>query len=57
MNDDVRKVTNRLIDLIEDGSLTWDIVAIACLQYMSESDVADMAQYNDLIDDESEVAE
>lgn len=51
---DVRKVTNQLIDLVDEGVLTWDMIARACLSYMSESDVADMADYNYLIDDEND---
>ena len=48
---DVRKVTNQLIDLVDDGVLDWETVAMACLSYMSENDVTDMAQYNYLIED------
>ena len=51
---DVRKVTNQLIDLVDEGLLDWETVAMACLSYMSERDVADMAQYNYLIDDEND---
>jgi hypothetical protein len=54
---DVRKVTNQLIDLAVDGVLSWQVIAIACLQYMSEDHVADMASDNYFIDDESESAE
>jgi hypothetical protein len=55
---DVRKVTNQLIDLVDDGILDWEIIARACLSYMSEDHVADMADYNYLIEeDESENAE
>lgn len=51
---DVRVVTNRLYDLVDEGLLDWEIIARACLSYMSEHDVADMAQYNYLIDDEND---
>lgn len=51
---DVRVVTNRLYDLVDQGVLTWEIIGQACLSYMSEHDVADMAQYNYLIDDETD---
>lgn len=54
---DVRKVTNQLIDLVDEGLLDWEIIARACLSYMSEDHVADMAQYNYLVDDESEIDE
>jgi hypothetical protein len=51
---DVREITNRLYDLVDDGVLTWDMIGRACLSYMSESDVADMAHYNYLIDDDND---
>jgi hypothetical protein len=51
---DVREITNRLYDLVDEGVLSWDMIARACLSYRSESDVADMAQYNYLIDDEND---
>ncbi len=54
---DVRKVTTKLIDLANDGVLDWETIAIACLSYMSEDHVADMASDNYFIDDESESAE
>ena len=47
-----RKVTNKLIELVEDGALSWEAVARAALCYMSEDDVADMARSNELIADE-----
>ena len=52
----VRKVTTKLIDLVDEGLLDWEIIAMACLSYMSEDHVADMAQYNYLIDDENDEA-
>lgn len=50
----VRKVTNQLLELVEEGVLDPQTVLEACLRYMSESDVADMARSNDLIEDEEE---
>jgi hypothetical protein len=54
---DVRKVTTQLIDLAIDGVLSWQVIAIACLQYMSEDHVADMASDNYFLDDENEAGE
>lgn len=51
---DVREITNRLYDLVDDGVLDWETIGRACLSYMSEDHVADMAQYNYLIDDEND---
>lgn len=56
MAKDVRKVTGNVISAVEDGFLSWETVAKAALAYMSEDDVADMAQSNDwaLFPDEDE---
>ena len=50
----MRKATNKLIDLAEEGTLSWETIARAALNYMSEDEVADMAQYNEFIEDEEE---
>lgn len=42
-----RKATNRILELIEEGQLDRDNVIMACLKYMSEADVADMARHNE----------
>jgi len=49
---DVREITNRLYDLVDEGVLTWDMIGKACLSYMSELDVADMAHSEELLDSE-----
>lgn len=46
-----RAVTNRLLELMEEGALDPHTVAMAALSYMSESDVADMASSNELLPD------
>ena len=50
----MRKATNKVIDLAEEGALSWETIARAALNYMSEDEVADMAQYNEFIEDEEE---
>jgi Asp-tRNA(Asn)/Glu-tRNA(Gln) amidotransferase B subunit len=45
-----RQTTNRLLDLMDQGVLSAQMVAEMCLQYMSEDDVSDMVQANDLSD-------
>ncbi len=45
-----RKITNQLLELIENGVLDPQVVLEACLSYMSEADVADMAYVNELLD-------
>lgn len=52
-----RKVTNQLYDLADQGIITWELIATACLMYMSEDDVADMAHCNELIIEEEEEEE
>jgi hypothetical protein len=51
---DVREITNRLYDLVDDGVLTWEQIARECLSYMAEYQVADMAYCGYLIDDEND---
>lgn len=44
-----RKTTNLLLDLIEEGVLDPTEVVVACLKYMSEAEVKDMAEYNGML--------
>ena len=39
-----REITNKLYDLVDAGVLTWEQIGQAALGYMSEYDVADMAE-------------
>lgn len=54
----VREITDKVYEAVENGMLTWEMVATAALAYMSEDDVADMAHINDWfandVDDASE---
>ena len=52
-----RKYTNHLIELIEEGMISKDIVILSCLKYMSEDDVRDMMEANEFIVDEEEEEE
>ena len=47
-----RRITNQILDMIDEGVLDRDAVIRACLCYMSEADVADMAHCNEFIDDD-----
>jgi hypothetical protein len=49
-----REATNKILELVEEGILDRDTVIMACLKYMSEDDVADMAHANDFFYDEDE---
>lgn len=46
-----RKVTTQLYAMVEDGTLDRDTLIRECLSYMSEADVADMAQASGLVED------
>jgi len=52
-----RKVTNQLLELIDDGILDPQTVLEACLKYMSEDDVADMAHSNEFLEEEEDDTE
>ena len=43
----VRKYTNALIELAEEGAVNWEGIARECLQRMSEDDVKEMAEEMD----------
>ena len=45
----IRHTTNIILQLVEEGVLHPDLVIQACLTYMSEAQVADMAHDNELI--------
>lgn len=49
-----RIYTNKLIEMASDGLITWESLAHACLGYMSEADVKDMAQTEWDVQDETE---
>lgn len=46
-----RKVTKKILELIEEGVLDAEVVVNACLKYMSEADVLDMAEENEFLDE------
>jgi hypothetical protein len=47
-----RQTTNKLLEMVEEGLLDKDTLIMACLKYMSEDEVADMAHHNELLNDE-----
>jgi len=49
-----RKYTNKLLEMVEEGLLDRDTVIMACVKYMSESDVQDMMEINEMIEEEYE---
>jgi len=50
----MREATNKVLEMVEDGILDKDLLILACLKYMSEDDVAEMARMNEMFygDDE-----
>jgi len=50
----VRKITNDLLFLVEQKVIDKDALIAACLDYMSEDDVADMAYTNDFLEEREE---
>ena len=49
-----REATNKILDMIDEGILDRDTVIMACLKYMSEDEVADIAAINEFIVEEEE---
>jgi len=47
-----RKITNKILEAIHEEWLDKDTVIMACLKYMSEDEVADMASANQFFLDE-----
>ena len=46
-----KSATAELIDLAEEGALSWEGIARECLQRMSEDDVKEMAEQMDWLPD------
>jgi hypothetical protein len=54
---DTRKATNKILEMVAEGVLDRDTVINACLKYMSEADVADMASCNEFFEEEEDEPE
>jgi len=50
----VREDTNKLLEMVENEVLSKDQVIMACVKYMSESDVADMCHINEFFYEEED---
>jgi len=50
----MRRQTNRLWEMMDNGEIDARAVAEMALAYMSEADVADMMRANDVLEDEDE---
>ena len=49
-----REFTNKILEAVEEGMLDKDTVIMACLKYMSEDQVRDMADANCFFEHEEE---
>lgn len=45
----VRKTTNKILEMAEEGMIPYKSLTEMALSWMSEDDVADMARANDLL--------
>ena len=52
INNTSRKNTNYLVEMMQQGAIDSQDLAELCLFYMSESEVTNMMEYNDLFTDE-----
>lgn len=52
-----RAYTNRLIEMAEEGMISWEMLATDLLGWMSEDEVREFAQRNDLISNPDDVEE
>jgi hypothetical protein len=50
----MRTQTTKLIEMMDEGLISAEMVAEMALAYMSEDDVADMMRANDILDEEDE---
>lgn len=49
-----RKITCKLLDMMDEGAIDSRTLAEMCLNWMSEADVADLAERNDLVESEED---
>ena len=52
--DNISQITNKLLEMVEQGLLDKDTVIMACVKYMSEDDVADMMHCNEFNSEDEE---
>lgn len=54
---EVRKCTNEIIDLMEEGVIDPMFIATSLLEWLSEDDVEEFGRYYDLLDDDDDYEE
>jgi hypothetical protein len=50
----MRTQTTKLLEMMDEGIISAEMVAEMALAYMSEDDVADMMRANDILEEEDE---
>lgn len=54
-----REITNKLLEMVDEGLISKNDLIVACLKWMSEDDVREMAEANEFIwedeDDEEDL--
>ena len=53
----MRETTIKLLELADEGVISWETIARSCLCYLSEDEVEDMARVNELLLEEEEEEE
>lgn len=53
----MREQTNKLIEMMDEGLISAEDVALMALSWLSEDEVADMMRANDILDEEDEEEE
>lgn len=51
---ETRKATNKVLELAEQGMISWATLAMMALKWMSEDDVADMLKANEVYFEEDD---
>ena len=54
---ETRKSTNRLLEMVENGSIDPKDVVMMCVKFMSEDDVDEMCRINEVFVEEEEEEE
>ena len=50
----MRETTIKLLELANEGVISWETLARSCLCYLSEDEVEDMARVNEILFEEEE---
>lgn len=53
----MRTQTTRLLEMMDEGLISAEMVAEMALAYMSEDDVADMMRANDILDEDEDLTD